>query len=282
MVTTESAVRAEDARKLGGSKDFYDCLDEQCITRVNAAVLKRVQKQVDKPKENCKVSLWPGSQWSDDTVHIQEDRELRDDKTTYHFQSRYTVTWQAKVSCTCHMEVLGGIPCLHIIKVALHAKKRIPLSCFHQRFYTSSVHLVQCGQIPLHLSSSPLHQSMHIQPPSPQAGESDDSHDKSGSESSHCRVEVSVECDEGPEIELSQHQLHISQAVLTEKLGEKGAGFIIDANAYVQGIVAQHLAGKPDEVLRHVGEKVKEMATQIVQQAAESPAKHIGHAPHPH
>lgn len=105
VVTNDSSVRAEDTRKFVGSEEFNACLDEQCLTRVNAAVLRRVQTQFERKKPNFKLSLLPGSQWTDGTVHIQEDRELSDGTTTYQFQSQYTVTWKAQVSCTCHMDV---------------------------------------------------------------------------------------------------------------------------------------------------------------------------------
>ena len=153
MMLQESVVRSEDTRQLDGSHQFWSVLTRECITQVNRAVLKRIKLLFEKPK--CQVTLKPGSQWTDETVHVQELRELKDkvNKTTVTLHSEFTVKWQATVSCTCHMEVLSGLPCVHIITVAMNAKKQIPLSCIHKRFHSTSVHLVQCGQAPTNFFS---------------------------------------------------------------------------------------------------------------------------------
>ena len=182
------------------------------------------------------------------------------------------------------MDLLGGIPCKHILNVARFAKKRIPLACFHQRFYTSSVHLVQCGKVPTHLSSLPLQDGVVMRP---QAGESDDSLGKSDkeqsvSESGLCSIQVKAFEHDGVTKEvMSEHENHLLRAVLMEKLGECSGGVIVNTLADIQNMAAQHLAGQPLEVIEKVCKTLKEQMSSLVQAAAPKPANHLGHAPYP-
>jgi len=56
--------------------------------------------------------------------------------------STRVVTWNQEVNevhCTCNSLVYAGMPCEHIISVALLRGYRIPLNCFNKRFYHETV-----------------------------------------------------------------------------------------------------------------------------------------------
>ena len=63
----------------------------------------------------------------DVTIHIQKNWAISRKAIT-------RVTWkqdQDYVHCSCNKLVYGGMPCIHIIHVALERGKKIPLFCFN-------------------------------------------------------------------------------------------------------------------------------------------------------
>jgi len=107
---------------------------EDVISCVSNCVLKEQHQLMNDAPNTCQIVAE-----EKDVVAVAEDVTIHIQKNWAITRKAITrVTWkqdQDYVHCSCNKLVYGGMPCIHIIHVALERGKKIPLFCFNKRFF---------------------------------------------------------------------------------------------------------------------------------------------------
>ena len=112
-------------------EDLLKIMDDEVVQKISHGVLDTQQQLIKKAKETCTV-VPPSATAPDEIIVIQTIAEWNQE---YRWRLQYDNT-SAKAFCACNALVHNGMPCVHIIALALHdsEKYKIPYSSFNRRF----------------------------------------------------------------------------------------------------------------------------------------------------
>ncbi len=112
-------------------EDLLRIMDDEVLQKISHGVLATQQKLIKKAKQTCTVI--PPSTTVPDVISVKQILAERNQEYTWKFQYNNTST---KPCCDCNALVHNGMPCVHIVALALYdnVKYKIPYSCFNRRF----------------------------------------------------------------------------------------------------------------------------------------------------
>ena len=119
--------------------DLMLILAPETITALSNGMLKCLNGQITLAKSNCqRIGQFGATSMIEERVTCIANGIELEKRTTWN------VTWDGECApnCTCNCIVYGGMPCKHIIWVAIHSGQRIPVQCFHQRFLVQQLPLL--------------------------------------------------------------------------------------------------------------------------------------------
>jgi len=112
-------------------EDLLKIMDDEVLQKISHGVLSTQQKLIKEAKQTC--SVIPPSTTAPDFISVKQILAERNQENTWRFQYNNT---SAKPCCYCNALVHNGMPCVHIIALALYdnVKYKIPYACFNKRF----------------------------------------------------------------------------------------------------------------------------------------------------
>ena len=113
------------------NEDLLKIMDDEVLQKITHGVLATQQKLIKKAKQTCTVI--PPSTTAPNVISVKQILAERNQEYLWNFQYNNT---SANLCCSCNALEHNGMPCVHIVALALHdnVKYKIPYSYFNKRF----------------------------------------------------------------------------------------------------------------------------------------------------
>jgi len=116
-------------------KELVEIMDDEVLRKITPGVLATQQALIKKAKQTCTVIPHP-TKTDPSLIGVHQTIAERNEECTW------TLTWNktsGKPTCSCNALVHNGMPCVHIVTLALDRSCKIPYSCFNQRFNKDNI-----------------------------------------------------------------------------------------------------------------------------------------------
>ena len=138
LLQVESELKANEGlpeKTLQQTELVSGLFEQDCINHISNQVLEKVLALAKHSRDACQIKGTEQSNgaviWEVHEVHHQVNI-ARKKRQRLIIHTRHHVIFP--VWCSCNRQVTSGMPCIHMVHVALITKQKLPLSSFNQRF----------------------------------------------------------------------------------------------------------------------------------------------------